>query len=529
MVEKIIVSPESIRGLGNIVVPKTGADFEEYNCTMEVSDDTVNGEDVTVYVLTPETTTISLVLSSNVSTVTAGGNVILSVTVTEDEVPVSGQSVSFKLGGTEIGTGTTNSSGVATYTYTTTTGESLNFSADYAGHSSNAVSVVVNKRSTSTSLSLGSASIIVGGSTSASATVTSSGSGVSGLTVTFYDGTTSLGTATTNGSGVATYTLSGLGVGSHSITAVVTATDTYDTSTSSASTLTVLDHSYSLAFSQSSYVATGGSATLECTLLDNNVPVEGATISVSGSDSSLYSGITNNNGVASVTVTNLSSDTTFTASYSNVSDTCTVTVGPSYLFYDACDSADGLSNYGALHKLRVNNVDGTLSYDSGMNAYKVTPTTANADGFCDFPIPALDNKNNYYLEAEIYTTDTSTGGQPGLVLYPSTSTGGEGVFYRDIAQINRCGVLKFANWVENGESGNSQKSSLPVANNWIRVRIEVNGTSVKGIWLKTDGTEVYNHTYTVPYTSSQMRVGICALLKSTTKPYYVRNIKAEAL
>ena len=57
MVEKIIISPESIRGLGNIVMPKTGADFEEYNCTMEVSEDTVNGEDVTVYVLTPETTT----------------------------------------------------------------------------------------------------------------------------------------------------------------------------------------------------------------------------------------------------------------------------------------------------------------------------------------------------------------------------------------------------------------------------------------------------------------------------------------
>ena len=243
---------------------------------------------------------------------------------------------------------------------------------------------------------------------------------------------------------------------------------------------------------------------------------------------SLFTGITNNDGVAQVTVNNVSGTVTFTGSYSNVSATCTVTA-QSYLFYDACDSSSGLSNYGTLHKLRTNSVDGTLSYDSGMNAYKFVATTANNDGFCDIPIPALDNKNNYYLEAEIYTTDTSTGGQPGLVLYPSTSTGGEGVFYRDIANINRCGVLKFANWAENGESGNSQKSSLPGANKWIRVRIEVNGTSVKGIWLKTDGTEVYGHTYTVPYTSSQMRVGICALLKSTTKPYYVRNIKAEPL
>ena len=37
--------------------------------------------------------------------------------------------------------------------------------------------------------------------------------------------------------------------------------------------------------------------------------------------------------MATVTVS-VNSETTFTASYSNVTDTCTVTVGPSYLFYD---------------------------------------------------------------------------------------------------------------------------------------------------------------------------------------------------
>ena len=49
--------------------------------------------------------------------------------------------------------------------------------------------------------------------------------------------------------------------------------------------------------------------------------------------------------MASVTVSNITAETTFTASYSNVSDTCIVSV-PSYLFYDACDSSTGLSNYG---------------------------------------------------------------------------------------------------------------------------------------------------------------------------------------
>ena len=85
-------------------------------------------------------------------------------------------------------------------------------------------------------------------------------------------------------------------------------------------------HAYKIDFNESSYTATGGSATISCTLYEDYVLKSGATVSFTGSDSSSYSGITNNSGVASVTVSNLSSDTTFTCSYANVSDTCTVTV-----------------------------------------------------------------------------------------------------------------------------------------------------------------------------------------------------------
>lgn len=103
-------------------------------------------------------------------------------------------------------------------------------------------------------------------------------------------------------------------------------------------------HNYSLNFSQFSYVATGGSATLQCTLLDNNVPVAGATITVTGSDSSSYNGITDNNGVAEIIVS-VSTNTDFICSYANVHDTCNVIV-QSYLIYDDC-SADRTSDYGS--------------------------------------------------------------------------------------------------------------------------------------------------------------------------------------
>ena len=310
---------------------------------------------------------------------------------------------------------------------------------------------------------------------------------------------------------------------------IATGTDTVNGATETVYTLTPETTSiYSIAFDSSSYTTSDGSVTCYVTLLNNSNPVSGASISLTGTGSTL-SATTNSSGVATFNLTGINADCTITATYSNVSDTATITVQTGPLFYDPCTSSSGLSNYGTLHKLRVQNVDGALSYDSGMNAYKYVATTANADGFCDFPIPALDNKDGFYLECEIYTTDTTTGGQPVIAIYPTSDTGGNGVIYRDIASINRCGVLKFANWADNGESGNSQQSSLPVANNWIKLRIEVNGTSVKGKWLKTDDTEIYTHTYTVPYTSSAMRFGFGGLLKFTSNPYYVRNIKAEYL
>jgi len=176
--------------------------------------------------------------------------------------------------------------------------------------------------------------------------------------------------------------------------------------------------------------------------------------------------------------------------------------------------------------LKVTTTSVSLSYNS--NGY-YTVNTNGTDGFSDIPIPSLDNNNNYYVEAEFYTTDTSTGGQSGFVVYPTADSGGNGVMFRDIASINRCGVLKFVNGSENGEAGNSQQSSLVVGNNWYKSRIEVSGTTVTGKWLQIDDTLVYSYQYTVPYTSGAMRVGLAFLPKDSNKPYRVRNIKAGTL
>ena len=185
----------------------------------------------------------------------------------------------------------------------------------------------------------------------------SSNAAISGATITFKEGTTTLGTSTTNSSGVATYTYTGASVGDHTINAGFAGDSTYASSTGNVS-VTVTDHVYSISFNQSSYVATGGSVEISCTLLRDSSPFSGATVAVTGSDSSVYTGITNSNGVASVTVTNVSAETTFTATYSNATATCTVNA-VSYLFRDGGVTGDVNTDY-----TNLSNADISVTTDS---------------------------------------------------------------------------------------------------------------------------------------------------------------------
>ena len=88
--------------------------------------------------------------------------------------------------------------------------------------------------------------------------------------VTFYDGTTALGTGTLNGSGVATYSTSSLGVGAHSITASYAGNSTFAASTSGAATVTVTTsatHSQPPLHSRSATsITTGQSVTFTATV-----------------------------------------------------------------------------------------------------------------------------------------------------------------------------------------------------------------------------------------------------------------------
>ena len=94
-----------------------------------------------------------------------------------------------------------------------------------------------------------------------------------------------------------------------------------------------------LKFLSDSYTTTTGSCELSLRLWDNNAPVSGGTITITGSDSSSYTCTTDSNGEATCTVTNVSGTVTFTATYGNYSDTCTVTA-QTHLYAPALDGTE---------------------------------------------------------------------------------------------------------------------------------------------------------------------------------------------
>lgn len=131
----------------------------------------------------------------------------------------------------------TTALGVGSHTITAT----FTGAAGWANSSGNAPAQVVNKAATATAVSSSSNPSVYSQPVTFTATVTATapGSGVPTGTVTFKNGSSTLGTGTLNGSGQATLTTSTLAVGASSITAVYGSSTSFSTSTSPVLTQTV--------------------------------------------------------------------------------------------------------------------------------------------------------------------------------------------------------------------------------------------------------------------------------------------------
>jgi len=223
--------------------------------TAVYSGDTVfAGSTSTTYTETITATSTTTVMTASPNPAVAGQSVTLTATVNPPPVEpdLRGQAVrentalygtvSFYYGETLLGSGNVNSSGVATSSTTTLPVGADGLTAVYSGDSgfAGSTSIVYTETitaavtSTTTVLTALPNPVIAGQPVTLTATVAPAPTGTPAGTVSFYNGTTLLGTIAVNSSGIATFITSSLQAGSLSITAVYSGNTAFAGSTSTA-------------------------------------------------------------------------------------------------------------------------------------------------------------------------------------------------------------------------------------------------------------------------------------------------------
>ena len=255
--------------------------------------------------------TTSSTVTAAPSTIAYGSATLLTATVSP---ATATGSFTFKDGSTTLGTGTI-SGGVATYNATALLAGAQSITAVYSGDvnyatsTSAAFTVTVSQLATTTGLTATPTAINYGSATLLSATVSSSS--VTG-TITFKDGTNTIGSPVTVSNGVASLSVTTLTVGTHSITAVYSGDNNYSTSASASVSVIV-----SLAPTTTSIAATPSTAPYgTSTLITVTVAPSGATGLITFKDGSTTLGTSSlSGGVATYSATLNAGTHTLSATY----------------------------------------------------------------------------------------------------------------------------------------------------------------------------------------------------------------------
>ena len=268
---------------------------------------------------------------------------------------------------------------------------------------------------------------------------------------------------------------------------------------------------YHIEFSEDSYVATGGSATLEIMLQENYAPKSGATVTVTGSDSSLYTGITDSTGLATVTVS-VSATTTFTCSYQGVSDTCTVTATV-YLINDDASVDNSSTLFGNSIGLRNSGTNTTGWNNAGYYTVKNTKSSSESMRVI---APLTGLTGDFTLEYDSYLE--ATDGASGFVIYNSNTS--------FVGLLNDGGTYTF--FYNDGSYHETNLSSGVTRQEWVHFKFIVEGTNFTLECYENDVLQ-YTTTQTIHFNRSSSTMYGFEVKWTYNRITRYKNIKAEAL
>ena len=271
-----------------------------------------------------------------------------------------------------------------------------------------------------------------------------------------------------------------------------------------------------LKFLQDSYTTSTGSCELSLRLWDNNAPVSGGTITITGSDSSTYTCTTDSNGEATCTVSNVSGTVTFTATYSSYSATCTVTQS-SYLINDPATSDNTSTLFGDSISLR-NSGANTIAWNSS-NYYLLTNTGSQKESMRVLS-PLTGVTGDFCLEYDSYVDQV--GGSSGFVIYNSSTSWEKLTDDADSAK-------KYWYGYNNGSFHETAFYGSETTNKkWVHYKYTVNGSTFT-MEVTYNGNTVVTHSETIHLTrGSSTKYGLDSEWQSNTKTRY-KNIQAYPL
>ena len=237
--------------------------------------------------------------------------------------------------------------------------------------------------------------------------------------------------------------------------------------------------------------------------------------------SSFFTCITNSEGVASTSIS-CSANITLTASYSNVSDTASVTY-TTHMFYDPCTSSSGLSNYGASECVRGSTATMTMEYDSTENAYKVS---GSGNYHAMKKINALTGQDNYKVSLEVKTQNKQYN-NIGFFLDNSADTTSYGLCFSVTGYSHQLYSRQYK-LSSDGTTYTVSNNSI-VANTWYKLEFTVNGSSLTGKVYDMNDNLIASKDVSMSVSNKCMGIFMYCEAGSTNSAGWVRNITADQL
>ena len=270
-------------------------------------------------------------LTASPNPVTINKTVTLTAYVTAPYGGTLTGSVAFMQGSATLGTAAL-SHGKASFSTSFPAAGTIQVTAVYPGDANNQtstsspVSETVNDPTTTTTLATSGSPAYVGQTVTFTATVSSTyGAIPDGETVTFLDGSNTIGTGSTAG-GVAKFATSSLTSGTHSITASYPGDSTYQPSTSHVVSQSIQKNTVTVTLTPNANPSVYGLPVTFTVTVTSSGPAPTGTVTVKNSGASLGTASLNSQGAAAVTTVNLGAGSYgISASYSGDSATASGT------------------------------------------------------------------------------------------------------------------------------------------------------------------------------------------------------------